>query len=86
MIVLNSNVEVLSNVLDFTVCHIIILVVIIVIVGDIVDDIGSVTSLTAGLGSIIFTLSLAFIRYLGCFLDEFALWVNSSSFNPEALS
>ena len=83
---LNGNVEVLSNILDFTVSHIIVLVVIIVIVRDIVDDIRGVASLTVVLGAITLAFWLTVITELACLLDDFALWVDSSSFKLEALS
>lgn len=81
MIVLNCNVEVLSNVFNFAVCHIIILVEIIVIVRDVVDDVGSITALTVALGCITLAFLLAFIRDFIGFLDHFAFWVNSVTFD-----
>lgn len=85
MIVFDGDVEVLSNVLDFAVGHIVIFVVIIVIVGDIVDDVGGVTSL-AVFGFITLTFWLTFVVQLACLLDDFALWVDSSTFELECLS
>lgn len=85
MIVLNGNVEVLSNVLDFTVCHIIILIVIVVIVRDVVYDVSCVARLTV-LSSVAVTLWFTFITELASFLNGFAFWVDSSSSQLDALS
>ena len=74
MVVLESDVEVLSNVLHFACSYIIILIVIIIIVGDVVDNVGCVATLTVAL--LAFWLTL--ISKLACLLDHFALWVDGS--------
>jgi len=60
MIVFKSNEEVLSDILNFALSHIIIVVEIIVIVWDVVDDVGSVSTL-AVLSCITITLWLTII-------------------------
>lgn len=53
---LKCNIEILSDILNFACCHIIVGVVIIIIVRDVVDDVGCVATLTVVLS--IVTLSL----------------------------
>ena len=83
---LEGNIEVLSDILNFAGCHIIIVIEIVVIVGDIVDDIGCVTGLTVVLSGITVTFLFNIISKLDLLLDTFALWVNSSSLEFIALS
>jgi hypothetical protein len=73
MVVLEGDVEVLSNVLHFACSYIIILVEIIIIIGDVVNDIGCVASLTVALLGFWLTL----ISKLACLLNHFALWVDT---------
>jgi hypothetical protein len=75
--VLDGNKEVLSNIFDFAVSHIIIFIVIIVIVRDVVDDIGSIASLTGVLGTIALTLWLTLLAKFWSLLDDFTLWVDT---------
>jgi len=86
VVVFEGNIKVLSNVLNFTVCDIIVLVVIIVIVRDVVNDVGRVTSLTVIFIAAALELPINFLTKLWGLLDHFALWVDTGCFAFDASS
>jgi len=75
MIVLKSNIEILSDILNSAISNIIIFIVIIVIIRDVVYDIGCGTTLWACWIWCIFWFYFSIFMELGRFLDDFTFLI-----------
>lgn len=76
MVVLESDIEVLSNILNGAICYIVIFIVVIIIVWYVIDDVGCVAILwTAWIWSVFWLDFKIFLEF--SLLNDFALWIKA---------